>query len=69
MIAIITTEQKDSIKGKEFAPDMHFNPIQDIDGNWVISYEEIRDTVNLNFLWVKELVLSEYKPKSQTDFI
>ncbi len=65
MIAIITIEQKELIEGKEFAPDSFFNPIQDINENWVVSEEEIRDTVNPAFLWVKDLQLTEYQPKPQ----
>ncbi len=63
MIAIITVEQKDSLMGKEFALDRFFNPIQDLNNNWVISVEEINQCVNPDFLWVKELELTEYLPK------
>jgi len=66
MIAIITTEQKDLLHGKEFAPDIYYNCIQDAYDEWVISAEEIRDTTNPEFLWVKDLPLSEYYKKPNT---
>ncbi len=40
-----------------------YNPIQDIDDNWVISTEEMIYTTNEDTLWVKDLDLIEYKPK------
>jgi hypothetical protein len=37
MIAKLTIEQKDLLIGKEFTKDNFFNPIQDINDEWVIS--------------------------------
>jgi hypothetical protein len=58
----LTTEQADSLIGVEFMPDNIFNPIQDADGNWIISQEEVSQTV---IEWVKELPQIEYKPNNQ----
>jgi hypothetical protein len=58
-VAQLTTEQAEQLKGIEFAPYNFFNPIQDADGNWIISIEEVeQSTID----WVKELLLIEYKP-------
>lgn len=65
MIAILTIEQKEQLTGQQYTIDSYFNPIQDIDDNWVISEEEINQCVNPNFEWVKELTLSQYNPKPQ----
>lgn len=62
-VGLLTIEQKDQLVGQLFAPDSYFNPIQDIDDNWIISTEEMEFCVNPEFMWVKELPLIEYKPK------
>jgi len=62
-VGLLTIEQKDNIVGQRFAPNSYFNPIQDINDDWVISVEEIEQCVNPDFMWVKELPLIEYKPK------
>jgi len=59
LVCVLTVEQKDEIANTEFALDSYFNPIQDINGNWIISVEEIRDT---NLQWIKDLDLIEYQP-------
>jgi hypothetical protein len=55
----LTPEQADSLIGVEFVPDNYFNPIQDADGNWIISQEEVNQTA---IEWVKELPQIEHKP-------
>jgi hypothetical protein len=59
IVALLTPDQAEQLKGLEFAPDNFFNPIQDADGNWIISIEEVEQTT---IDWVKELPLIEYKP-------
>jgi hypothetical protein len=55
--------QKDELVGVYYSADSIYNPIQDIDDNWVISTEEMIYTTNEKTLWVKDLELIEYKPK------
>lgn len=62
-VGLLTETQKDQLIGQLYDPDSYFNPIQDIDDNWIISQEEMEQCVNPNFLWVKDLPLIEYKPK------
>lgn len=62
MIAIITEIQKDSLIGQRFDNVQFFNPVQDIDNNWVISIEEINQCTNIDFQWVKDLTLSVFNP-------
>lgn len=63
MVAKLTISQKNQLVGQLFDEDSYFNPIQDIDNNWVISIEEIEQCVNPDFQWVKTLPLIEFKPK------
>lgn len=71
MIAIITELQKDILVGKQFETDSFFNPIQDLNLNWVISEIEYYyclglwylNELNLELLFIKDLVLTVYEPK------
>lgn len=71
MIAIITQQQKDILTGKKFETDSYFNPIQDLNNNWVISEIEYYYCLGLWYLdecpselvFIKDLSLSEYYPK------
>jgi hypothetical protein len=62
-VGLLTTEQKNSLIGQQYAPDCYFNPIQDINNDWVISTQEIEDCAYEEFFWVKDLPLIEFEPK------
>jgi len=62
-VGLLTEEQKDSLLIQLYAPDSYFNPIQDLNDNWIISVEEMVNCVNDEFMWVKELPLILYVPK------
>ena len=66
-VGLLTIKQKDLIEGKEFTTDSYFNPIQDLNDNWVISIEEMEYCTNVDYLWVKNLDLIEYVPKVQVN--
>lgn len=59
-VYMLTEEQATQLKGVEYTIDMTFNPIQDANGNWIISVEEV-STSTID--WVKELPSIEYNPK------
>ncbi len=60
MIAILTAEQKDLLVGQTYDGVCFYNPIQDINDNWIISQEEINQS---DLEWLKELPLVEFQPK------
>jgi len=60
MIAILTAEQKDLLVGQTYDGVCFYNPIQDINDNWIISQEEINQS---DLAWLKELTLEEFQPK------
>lgn len=62
-VGLLTIEQKDQLLGQLYTTDSYFNPIQDINNNWVISVEEMSNCSNEQFLWVKDLSLIEYVAK------
>ena len=59
----LTIEQKDILIGAEFAPNSMFNPVQDANGDWVISEEEVRHCENPNLAWIASLPEISYSPK------
>lgn len=59
-IVLLTLEQKQLLEGIEYKQDCLFNPVQDINNNWIISTDE-QDQCSIQ--WVKELHLSEFLPK------
>lgn len=62
-VGLLTELQKNELMGQLYAPDSYFNPIQDLNDNWVISIEEIEQTVTPEFIWVKDLDMIPYEPK------
>lgn len=63
LVGLLTEVQKDELVGVYYSADSIYNPITDIDENWVISTEEMIYTTNPDTLWVKDLNLVEYRPK------
>jgi len=63
LVGLLTELQKDELVGVYYSADSIYNPIQDIDDNWIISVEEIQATSNEDTMWVKDLDLIEYKAK------
>ena len=67
-VGLLTESQKNELVGQLYDEDSYFNPIQDIEDNWIISVEEMEFCVNPEFMWVKDLPLIEYKPKPSPPF-
>jgi hypothetical protein len=63
-MGVLTEEQKDLLVGSLYMTDNYFNPVQDLDNNWTVSIEEMDQCDVLEFLWVKDLDLIEYNPKT-----
>ena len=62
-VGLLTELQKYELIGQTYDTDSYFNPIQDIDDNWIISIEEMEFCTNTLFDWVKNLPLITYNPK------
>ncbi len=58
----LTIEQKDLLVGQQFAPASYFGPVQDINGDWFISDQEVNQCINPDFQWVKSLPSMEFTP-------
>ena len=68
-VGLLTEQQKNDLILQWYAPDCYFNPIQDLNDNWVISVEEMANCVNDEFMWVKDLPLIPYNPKIEKTLI
>lgn len=62
LVGLLTLQQKEELVDQSYAIDSYFYPIQDNNGDWIISTEEIDNCINPNFLWVKSLPLITYVP-------
>lgn len=63
-VALLTLEQKNKLVGIEYTTDIYFNPVLDINDNWVITLDEIENLTNIEYNWVKDLPIIEYlEPK------
>jgi len=59
----LTIEQKDQLVGQKWNEDTFFNPLQDADGNWFISVEEVNGCTHQGMVeWIHELPLIPYNP-------
>jgi hypothetical protein len=64
-VGLLTVQEKDLLIGQQYTYDSYFNPIQDIDDNWIISLEEMEYCTNPEFIWVKNLPIIDYKPRPE----
>lgn len=58
----LTDGQARMLRRMPYTKDMQFNPVQDADGHWFISVEEVAQCDQPQFAWVKTLPLVPYKP-------
>lgn len=68
-VGLLTELQKDELVGVLYAPDSYFNPIQDINDNWIISQEEMYNNENELVAWVKDLPLIDFEPKPYPNIV
>jgi predicted DNA-binding transcriptional regulator len=62
-VGLLTELQKDELVGQLYAPRSYYNPIQDFNDNWIISIEEIEQTIAPEFIWLKDVPLIPYTQK------
>lgn len=66
-VGLLTELQKDKLVGQLYATCSYYNPIQDFYDNWIISVEEIEQTITPEFMWVKDLPLILFEPKQYNE--
>ena len=60
IVYLLSEYQKKEIEGLAYDEESYFNPIQDINDQWVISDEEVSQS---NIDWIKELPKIKFNPK------
>jgi hypothetical protein len=64
-VAILDEIQQQSIYGQFVQADWYFYPVQDCNGDWIISEEEIENSIYPHNEWVKSLTLVDWcKPET-----
>ena len=56
----LNEQQKDLLINSLVMYDWYFNPVQDCDGNWIISEEEVNNSIYPENIWVKDLPKIEW---------
>ena len=59
IVAKITQAQAEELTGVQFVQDNYFNPIQDVNGNWIISLQEL---VYCNVDFANSVELIKFEP-------
>lgn len=67
-VGLLDEEEKDALLGNQYATGKYFTPEQDADGNWILPMHQITGCTNIDFWWVKNLPLIDYKPKPSPPF-
>jgi len=62
LVGLLTIEQKDLLINQLFDEDSYFNPLQDFNGNWIISIEEIEQNIYYDYNWVQDLEMILFVP-------
>ena len=63
IVYLLTEEQKELLINKEFKKDSYFNPLEDNEGNWILSEYEVENCDNSEFEWIKKLETIDYNLK------
>ena len=59
-VAIITELQSEELKLQLVQPEWYFNPVQDCNGNWIITEQEILSSIYPQNDWIKSLPLEDW---------
>ena len=59
-VVLLTQEEKNSLVAELVQPDWYFNPVLDCDDNWIISTEEVDNSVYPQHDWIKSMPLIDW---------
>jgi len=64
-VGLLTEQQKNDLTGVMYQGDTYYSPVQDGNGDWIISTQEIEMS---EFSWIKNIPLIDYvEPTPPTD--
>lgn len=61
-VYLLNAIEKKNIEGKKVQEDWYFNPIIDCDNNWIISKQEVENSIYPENDWIKLLPIIEWCP-------
>lgn len=59
-VVLLTTPEKNSLVGQLVQLNWYFNPVQDCIGNWIISTEEVENSIYPEHEWIKSMPLIDW---------
>jgi hypothetical protein len=59
-VVLLTEPEKESLVGQLVQPDLYFNPILECDDNWIISTEEVNNSIYVEHEWIKSMPLIDW---------
>jgi hypothetical protein len=59
-VVLLTEPEKNSLVGELVQPDWYFNPIQDCNGDWIISTQEVDSSIYPQHEWIKSMPLIDW---------
>ena len=59
-VVLLTEPEKDSLVGELVQPDWYFNPVLDCNGNWIISTQEVDNSIYPQHEWIKSMPLIDW---------
>jgi hypothetical protein len=59
-VVLLTEPEKDSLVGQLVQPNWYFNPVLDCNNNWIISEEEVQNSIYPEHEWIKSMPLIDW---------
>jgi len=67
-VVLLTESEKESLIGQLIQSDLYFNPILDCNDNWIISTEEVNNSIYVEHEWIKSIPLIDWCPPIEPPF-
>ncbi len=59
-VVLLTEPEKNSLVGQLVQPNWYFNPVLDCYNNWIISEEEVENSIYPEHEWIKSMSLIDW---------
>ena len=67
-VVLLTEPEKNSLVGQLVQPNWYFNPVLDCYNNWIISTEEVENSIYPEHEWIKSMPLIDWCAPERTPF-
>ena len=59
-VVLLTEPEKNSLVGQLVQPNWYFNPVLDCNNDWIISTEEVENSIYPEHEWIKSMPLIDW---------